>query len=378
VNNAYAAGALDAMADIAGWLASASDDEAGGGGSSGVGVDVGVDGVGGGGGGGGAVSSPPGARRAADFLADAAALRQQASALKASMRAQLLNNSLGAFRDGKGVDHYAVHASAWSAAFGVVTDDVAAPSSPEALAAAVTARLNATQSDRLHCSCMGAFWVLRGLYAMGVHHGPAADLALQLLVARSPTSWLSMMDDWNATAAMEAWSPSDKPNLSFSHPWCSAPNSVVPRLLLGVQPTGPRWVTFQVRPQPSALAHANATLPTPQGTVALDLTQAPPSRGDDDDDDDDDVAGDGRAGGGGGAAAMTLRLVVPVGTEASVCLPPVHASFSGRRSGRHGDNGGGAQDQLQVDGQQVAAVQLGRLLCAPTSLAPGAHVVVRA
>jgi alpha-L-rhamnosidase len=63
--------------------------------------------------------------------------------------------------------------------------------------------------------------------------GAAADLALAFLTSSAKNSWLSMIQQ-GATATMEAWSPDEKPNLSFSHPWCSGPNSVIVRHLLGV------------------------------------------------------------------------------------------------------------------------------------------------
>ena len=312
VNNAYVAGAIDALADIATWLA--------------AGAGRGL--------------------AATNYTADAHALRAQAAKLKAAMRDRLFNKSIGAFADGLGINHFAVHGSIWSAAFGVVTDEATDAAAIEAMAADVTAFLAQSQQKRLKCSCMGAFWLLQGLYTMGVHHAPAADLALQYLVARSPTSWLTMMETWNATTTMEAWSPSDKPNLSFSHPWCAAPNSVAIKHVLGVRPTAPRWRHFQVWPQPASVASMAATLPTPAGTVAASVTQ-------------DATAG------------VSLALTVPPGTQATVCLPALHASLRG------GAAPPSASTSLLVDGHSVTAAPNGRLLCAPDPLAAGQHTVVR-
>lgn len=48
-------------------------------------------------------------------------------------------------------------------------------------------------------------------------------------------TWLGMIAA-GATATMEVWTTRDKPNLSWSHPWCSAPANIVPRRLMGIQP----------------------------------------------------------------------------------------------------------------------------------------------
>ena len=53
-----------------------------------------------------------------------------------------------------------------------------------------------------------------------------------------------------ATATMEAWTTDEKPNLSWSHPWASAPASAVVWGLFGIRPTKPAFASFVVRPQP--------------------------------------------------------------------------------------------------------------------------------
>ena len=50
-----------------------------------------------------------------------------------------------------------------------------------------------------------------------------------------------------ATATMEAWSTDEKPNLSWSHPWASAPASAVVWGLFGMRPAAPGWGALEGR-----------------------------------------------------------------------------------------------------------------------------------
>ena len=50
---------------------------------------------------------------------------------------------------------------------------------------------------------------------------------------------------------MEAWDPSLKSNLTYSHPWAASPAYNIPQGMFGIRPTTPGYATFDVRPQPA-------------------------------------------------------------------------------------------------------------------------------
>ena len=148
-----------------------------------------------------------------------------------------------------------------------------------------------------------------------------------------------------ATTTMEAWRPADKSNLDWAHPWCASPSFTIPAGTLGVMPTAPGWTSWRVAPQPASLSHLTATVPTPTGMLSFAFTVPSP------------------------AHAM-LSLTVLDGQNATVCLPaPGSAMALAARAP--------SVDALIVDGVPVAATTWGRMLCTPSPLGVGAHVVVR-
>ena len=119
---------------------------------------------------------------------------------------------------------------------------------------------------------------------------------------------------------------------------------------MGLQPLLPAWARFRVAPQPASLAFAHVVAPTPRGTGVANFTQD--------------------------AGGVVLALVVPPGTTAAVCLPPLHA-VAGGAQGAVPLAFAMRSDTLMVDGVAVSAASWGRLLCADTDVGPGAHTVVR-
>jgi hypothetical protein len=123
--------------------------------------------------------------------------------------------------------------------------------------------------------------------------------------------------------------------ITFSHPWCSSPANVIPRLLLGVTPRGRGWeqAGATVRPQPGSLRWVNLSMMVGFGSahpIVVELSQI-----------------------------STAELVVKLGlppqiTVAKVCLPP-----------RFGVSPVSAKT-LKVDGVAVPSsgvVEEGRFLC---------------
>ena len=201
--------------------------------------------------------------------------------------------------------------------------------------------VNTLREKGMKCSCMAAYWLLEGLYRIGTHTTEAADLALDILTSTDTNSWLNMIKQ-GATATMEAWTTGEKGNASWSHPWCSGPNSIIIRLLLGVKPLLPGWTKMSFMPQPSSLEWINATVATGKGSIPVSFKQT--------------------------ATAVTATIGVPEGVSAKACLPAAH-SLSEELA---------AATTLKIDGVGVATVAEGRMLCAKVDLTPGPHELVRA
>eukprot|EP01047_Picozoa_sp_COSAG01_P029215 COSAG01_NODE_1996_length_8691_cov_10.109055_6_plen_86_part_00 len=62
------------------------------------------------------------------------------------------------------------------------------------------------------------------------------------------------------TPGQEAWTPDEKPNLTWSHVWSASPGFIIPWYLFGIQPTTPGWKTLTIKPAPGNLTHGRYTL----------------------------------------------------------------------------------------------------------------------
>ncbi len=156
----------------------------------------------------------------------------------------------GTYRDGLDTDHAAQHSSAIPAALGL------APARRhrelgEALAA-----------GGMRMSVYGAQFLLDALFTLGRAEGAHA-----LMTARGQRSWLHMIDDLAATIVPEAWDPSLKPNMTWSHAWGTAPVNVIARWVLGVQVVEPGAARLEIAPQPGPLRWMEGTVPTIRGDV---------------------------------------------------------------------------------------------------------------
>ncbi|KUM69870.1 family 78 glycoside hydrolase catalytic domain [Streptomyces curacoi] len=191
---------------------------------------------------------------------DAKALRGRADTLAAAMRGTLLDASAGRFLDGVGTSHSAQHATAFPVALGVA----------DALGDEVRARLGDTlAAGGMKVSVYGAQFLLDALFRLG-----RADAALALLTSSATNSWLHMLDALKATVVTEAWDPSLKSNMTFSHAWASAPAGAVARHILGVQVSKPGAAEFLIRPRTGQLAAAEGTVPSLRGPVSVTVRRS--------------------------------------------------------------------------------------------------------
>ena len=290
---------------------------------------------------------------ALDNVHDAAMWSARSARVKqALLTATFVNATSGLFLDGKGANHSALPSQFFPPCHGVFPtvdnsntsskhDDNEVTPDVTAMLDLIENKTSAARGREPACSCFGAHWLLQGLYHIAASvAGPqgerAAELALQFMT--SEYTWLQMLRQ-GATATMEVWTKNDKPNLSFSHPWCSAPANAIPRFLLGLAPTSAGWGTYSVRPQIGSLAHAAGILRTSIGSVRINVRQT--------------------------ATTVTLSVTVPSRGAVTLCLPPPSSSSSSS-----------ARWALKLDGEVIASVLRGRLLCASKAVVGGGSYVL--
>jgi alpha-L-rhamnosidase len=214
---------------------------------------------------------------------DADAFAARADAVRGAINRRLYAPGSGRYDDGMDANgnltgHYSLHASAFALAFGV----------PEP--AEVSHVADYVASRGMACSVYGAAFLGSGLYRAG-----RADAALDLLTSSGTASWLNMIR-LGAGGTAEAWDPSLKNNLTFSHPWAASPAFVIPAGIFGIEPIDAGYARFRVRPQPGSLEHARITVPTVRGSVGVAFDHAP-------------------------SGAFQLAVQVPGNTQADLSIP---------------------------------------------------------
>ena len=188
---------------------------------------------------------------------DATRYHNDAARLLKNFNAALYDSQAGAYRDGIGTDHHALHASMMPLAFGMVE----ARNQP--------AVLRFIRSRGMACSVFGAQFLLDGLYSAS-----DASYALQLLASDAERSWYNMIRV-GSTITLEAWDDKYKPNEDWNHAWGAAPANLIVRRLMGIEPIEAGFGRMQIKPQPDTLTHAELTLPTIRGTVEVAFDNHP-------------------------------------------------------------------------------------------------------
>lgn len=244
----------------------------------------------------------------------AEALSQQVEAVIKGMNAVLWNETTGLYIDGVGSAAARSH-SAWHAQTNPLwVNDVVAPSKQPKL-------LQFLKTKRMAGSVYGAYAFLLGLYNMDFDHG---NFALEMMTNCDDNSWCHMLKV-GATATMEAWSRKQKPNLSWSHPWATAPATAIAQGFMGLKPLAAKFSQFLFKPQPGSSTTASIVLPTLSGSIHASFEVVP-------------------------AVSFTARLQPPPNTFARVCLPK-------------GQAGGSEAKALIVDGKTVEGYVEGDYVC---------------
>lgn len=162
----------------------------------------------------------------------------------------LLDKDKGLYLDNIDSVHHSFHANMFALAFDLVPENYRENC------------LNYIEKRGMSCSVYAAFFYLDALFRNG-----RCMAAFNLIISESKTSWLNMIKQ-GAVATMEAWSPDDKKNVSFAHPWGSAPGYMISKYILGLSPITPGWQEFTFTPAELPLEFS-AKLPTPAGTITV-------------------------------------------------------------------------------------------------------------
>tara|TARA_R110002049_G_scaffold46487_1_gene135106 strand:- start:37363 stop:39867 length:2505 start_codon:yes stop_codon:yes gene_type:complete len=201
---------------------------------------------------------------------------EHAKRARDAFQTKLFDEDSGVYRDGVGTDHNSIHANFFPLAFGLV---------PKENVPSVIAWLGKKDMD---CSPYAAQYFMDALFASG-----SDDKAIELMIADGDRSWKHMVRS-GTTISWEAWDLKYKPNQDWNHAWGAAPANLLPRCVLGVQPTAPGWSTVMIRPCSGGLKHARGRVPTPRGPIEIDWSDE---------------------------SNFTLSLTVPEGVSANVELP---------------------------------------------------------
>ncbi|KAA6303004.1 MAG: hypothetical protein EZS26_000899 [Candidatus Ordinivivax streblomastigis] len=257
---------------------------------------------------------------------DRAFYQNRANTIKQAMINKLYNPQKGAFEDSMSEreafsGHYSQHATAYALAYGIYDSQEMA----DKMAAYIESQ------GGFKTSIYAAFFVLKGLYNAG-----AGNLAMQFMANEDKDNvrtWAHVLHKLNATISPEAWDPDNKPNMTFSHPWGSAPASGISQGMFGIQPIDPAFETFQIKIQPGGVQSARIKVPTIRGAVgaAYNLNS--------------------------GENGITAEVTIPANTHANVSLPVSSKAYT----------------KLIVDGETGLAERDGKFLT--VTIGSGVHIL---
>lgn len=186
---------------------------------------------------------------------DAATYTAKSDAIYAAVNNLMWDAATGTYRDGlqnntmAPIAHDAIQAGVFAVAFGLATPD---------RAASVASYLD---TRGMACSVYCAAFLIQAAYL-----GDRPDVASGLLSSTAPNGWMNMIAQ-GAGATMEAWTTTEKPNLTYSHPWAASPAFTIPQGMFGINPTTAGYDTFDIKPRPGGVSWAHITSPSVKGAI---------------------------------------------------------------------------------------------------------------
>jgi hypothetical protein len=188
---------------------------------------------------------------------DAARYSALAAKLRNAINTHLYDPAVGKFKDGLHATNHSIHANAIPLSLGLV-----APAHQKSVADFVASR-----------GMVGSVYLSQFLLD-ALYQNHRAEAALGIMNSTGLRSWGHMIYKLHATMTGEAWDPSIKGNMSFSHPWATSPANVIPRGLFGIIPLEPGFTRFQIKPQPASLAWAKLVTPSIKGPIRVAFQQS--------------------------------------------------------------------------------------------------------
>ncbi len=185
---------------------------------------------------------------------------EQIKKARKSYQGVFFDTERGVYRDGDKTDHASLHSNMFALAFGLT---------PEEHVESVSKYI---ESRGLACSVYGAQFLLDAVY-----QGGHDVYGLNLMTNEEVRGWINMLRA-GSTITMEAWDDRYKPNQDWNHAWGAAPANIIPRKLVGVEPTSPGSATLSIKPQIGALKKVEAVVPTIRGLVEVQVEQSDASK----------------------------------------------------------------------------------------------------
>jgi len=202
--------------------------------------------------------------------AEAAAWQSRAAALKSAINHQLFDGT--SYLTKAGGNQRIALGTAFALRFGLVPDESHSK---------VVAWL---RKQPAHVGGYGGYTYYQGAYeAGGLGDLIVSDLIrYQYMLAGNRTIWESF------------GRPS--PDNETNHAWTAYPAEIFPRHIAGINPTGPAFSNFSIKPEIRGLTHAQATVPTVRGDITSRWQRVSPTE-------------------------FRLECTIPANTVALVCIP---------------------------------------------------------
>jgi alpha-L-rhamnosidase len=215
--------------------------------------------------------------------AELARQRSRQAALTAAINAKLTRRD-GTYVDGLQANRTqtvqaAQETNACALYYGIV------PAAKVAAVGQYIARLGLTAPPRTASEVIGAL-ARAGLY----------DDLVRRLTDNTADGWANILAQ-GGTFTWEVWRPSDINGDSMSHGWGANVLVEIQRALLGITPDSAGPTSFTIAPPTTGLDHANGTMPSPAGTIALSWRRR------------------------SAPAALSIDLTVPANATATLRLP---------------------------------------------------------
>lgn len=208
--------------------------------------------------------------------AGAATYADRSTAVKNAINAQLWDNNVGAYRLSREISHaYPQDANAAAVLTGIASPDQAKRAmdylrrtSWSRYGALTVAPSTPNPSIQPFYEPVPSGFEASARLQLGDPSGVAQQSAFDLL----RTFWGYQLAQDPSSTYPEKLNLVGQPGIaqftSLAHGWAAAPTTILSTQVLGVDPTGPGFSTYEIVPHPGDLTWAQGTVPTPNGDIA--------------------------------------------------------------------------------------------------------------